>query len=444
MEAFTAFWSQAVSLAWGLPMVFTLTGAGLYFTIASRFIPLRAWRHALQIIGGKYDNPDDPGEISHFQALSSALSATIGMGNIAGVAVAVAIGGPGAVFWMWVSGLVGMATKFFTCSLACMYRKVDEDGIAQGGPMYFIEVGLGKRYKFLAVMFAVCGMIGTLSLFQSNQLSGLLFADWGIPRGLTGLVSMLLVALVVVGGIKRIGRATARIVPAMCLLYFFACLYIVLSNLGEVPALLLQIVKHGLGFDAALGGAAGLTLKEVVTTGIQRAAFSNEAGIGTAALAHGAAKTREPVREGLVAMIGPFVDTHVICTLTALVILISGVSSEGGGIVMTANAFEQAMPGIGKIVLTVVIIMFAVSTMISLSYYSVKCAQYLLGKRLGSYYVYVYLLSLPVAAVWSQAVVLDIADTAFALMAIPTLTSTLALSPKVLVALKDYLQRMRV
>lgn len=444
MEAFNTFWSQAVSLVWGLPMVIILTGAGLYFTIASRFIPLRAWRHALQIIGGKYDNPDDPGEISHFQALSSALSATIGMGNIAGVAVAVAIGGPGAVFWMWVSGFVGMATKFFTCSLACMYRKEDEDGIAQGGPMYYIEMGLGKRYKFLAIMFAVCGMFGTLSLFQSNQLSGLLFADWGIPKGLTGIIAMLVVAAVILGGIKRIGRASARIVPVMCLLYFCACFYIVLSNLGEVPALLLQIIKNGFGFDAALGGAAGLTLKEVVITGIRRAALSNEAGVGTAAMAHGAAKTKEPVREGLVAMIGPFIDTHIICTLTALVILISGVSSEGGGIVMVAQAFEQAMPGVGKIILTLVIIMFAISTMISLSYYSVKCAQYLFGKRVGSYYVYVYLLSLPVAAVWSQAVVLDIADTAYALMVIPTITSTLALSPKVVAALKDYLQRMQI
>jgi alanine or glycine:cation symporter, AGCS family len=444
LESFNTFWANAVSLAWGLPLVIMLTGAGVYFTIATRFLPFRAWRHALEIIRGKYDNPDDPGEISHFQALSSALSATIGMGNIAGVAVAVAIGGPGAVFWMWVSGLVGMTTKFFTCSLACMYRKEDEDGIAQGGPMYFIELGLGKRFKFLSVMFAICGMVGTLSLFQSNQLSSLLSVDWGIRPAVTGMVSMILVAMVILGGITRIGRATSRIVPSMCLIYFLASLYIVLSNLGEVPALLMQIVKNGLGLEAALGGAAGLTLKEVMTTGIQRAAFSNEAGIGTAPMAHGAAKTKEPVREGLVAMIGPFIDTHIICTLTALVILISGVSTEGGGIVMTAHAFEQAMPGIGRIILTLVVVMFAISSMISLSYYSVKCAQYLFGKRIGSYYVYVYLLTLPVAAVWSQAVVLDIVDTAFALMAIPTVTSTLFLSPKVLAALKDYMQRMQI
>jgi alanine or glycine:cation symporter, AGCS family len=431
-------------MVWGLPLVITLTGAGLYFTIATRFLPFRVWRHAVEIIRGKYDNPDDPGEISHFQALTSALSGTVGMGNIAGVAVAVAIGGPGAVFWMWVSGLVGMTTKFFTCSLACMYRKDDEDGVAQGGPMYFIELGLGKRFKFLAVMFAVCGMVGTLSLFQSNQLSSLLYEDWSLPPVFTGIVSMIVVAMVVLGGITRIGRTTARIVPSMCLIYFLACMYIVITNLGEVPALLMLIIKSGLGFKAALGGAVGLTLKEVMITGIQRAAFSNEAGIGTAPMAHGAAKTKEPVREGLVAMIGPFIDTHVICTLTALVILISGVSTEGGGIVMTAQAFEQAMPGIGKIILTLVVTMFAISTMISMSYYSVKCARYLFGKRVGSYYVYVYLLTLPMAAVWSEAVVLNIVDTAYGLMAIPTLTSTSALSPKVLAALKDYTARMKI
>jgi AGCS family alanine or glycine:cation symporter len=443
LDAFAEFWAQAVSTLWGLPLVILLTGAGVYFTIATRFLPFRSFRHAIEIIRGKFDDPDDPGEISHFQALTSALSSTIGMGNIAGVAVAVAVGGPGAVFWMWVSGFVGMATKFFTCSLACMYRKVDEDGIAQGGPMYFIELGLGKRFKFLAVMFSICGMVGTLSIFQSNQLSSLLWVDWGIPRLLTGMVAMVLVALVVLGGITRIGKTTARIVPAMCLLYFVACIYIVITNIGDVPGLLMRIIRNGLGLEAVIGGAAGLALKEVMTTGIQRAAFSNEAGIGTAPMAHGAAKTREPIREGLVAMIGPFIDTHIICTLTALVILISGVSTDGGGIVMTAQAFEKAMPGIGKVILTVVVVMFAISSMISLSYYGLKCAQYLFGKRKGWYYVYFYLISLPLAAIWSQGVVLNIIDTAFALMAIPTVISTLALSSKVITALEDYLNRMK-
>lgn len=262
MNAFNAFWSEVVSVIWGLPLVIALTGAGLYFTIASSFISFRAWRHALDIIGGKFDKADDPGEISHFQALTSALSATIGMGNIAGVAVAVAVGGPGAVFWMWVSGLVGMSTKFFTCSLACMYRKNDENGVPQGGPMYFIEVGLGKRFKFLAIMFAFCGMIGTLSLFQSNQLSGLMYEDWSVPPLLTGTLAMFFVGSVVLGGIQRIGQISSRVVPAMCLLYLFSALYVVLGHLNQVPGLLILIIKSGLGFDAALGGAAGLALRK--------------------------------------------------------------------------------------------------------------------------------------------------------------------------------------
>ncbi len=444
MSTFNTFWSQVVSLVWGMPLVILLTGAGLYFTIVTRFLPFRSFFHALQIISGKYDRTDDPGEISHFQALSSALSATVGMGNIAGVAVAVAVGGPGAVFWMWISGLVGMTTKFFTCSLACMYRKNDEDGIAQGGPMYFIEVGLGQRYRFLAVFFSVCGMVGTLSLFQSNQLANLLRQEWGIPPLFTGSVAMILVAAVVLGGITRIGKATSRIVPAMCLLYFFSCCWIVLLNIELVPELLMSIVTNGLGLEALAGGAAGLALREVMVTGIQRAAFSNEAGIGTAPMAHGAAKTSEPVREGLVAMIGPFIDTHVICTLTALVILITGVTSESGGITMTAAAFETAIPVYGKIILSVVVVMFAVSSMISLSYYGLKCARYLFGKKRGWNYIYVYLLSILLAAVWSQGVVLDIVDSAYGLMAIPTVISTLILSPKVVRALKDYLQRMKL
>ena len=442
MSAFNTFWSQVVSTVWGMPLVILLTGAGVYFTIITRLLPFRSFVHAFQVISGKYDNATDPGEISHFQALTSALSATVGMGNIAGVAVAVAVGGPGAVFWMWISGLVGMTTKFFTCSLACMYRKNDEDGIPQGGPMYFIELGLGSRFKFLAVFFSICGMVGTLSLFQSNQLANLLQQDWGIPPLLTGSVAMFLVAAVVLGGITRIGRATSRIVPAMCLLYFFSCCWIVIVNIDLVPGLLLSIVTNGLGLQALAGGAAGIALREVMVTGIQRAAFSNEAGIGTAPMAHGAAKTNEPIREGMVAMVGPFIDTHIICTLTALVILITGVSSESGGITMTAAAFEMAIPVYGKVILSLVVIMFAISSMISLSYYGLKCARYLFGKKYGWNYVYVYLFSILLAAVWSQDVVLDIVDSAYGLMAIPTVLSTLILSPKVIRALKDYMVRM--
>ncbi len=444
MELFDNFWSAAVDIAWGLPLVILLVSAGIYFTLGGRFLPFRGIRHAIDILRGKFDNPNDPGEISHFQALSSALSATIGMGNIAGVAIAVSLGGPGAIFWMWVAGLVGMSTKYFTCTLATLYRKKDERGIDQGGPMYFIEVGLGKYFKPLAVMFAICGMVGCLAMFQVNQLSGLLYNDWAIPKYGTGIVCMIIVGIVILGGIVRVGQVTSKIVPAMFVLYFIAALYIIIANISIIPGILSSIVTSAFGGQAMIGGGTAVAFRQVLITGIKRAAFSNEAGIGTAPMAHGAAKTDEPVREGLIAMLGPFLDTNIVCTMTALVILATGVPAAGDGVVMTVNAFEQALPGIGRYILTVVIILFSISTMISYSYYSLKCSRYLFGFNFGSKYVYVYILSLLFAAVWSQDTVINILDTAFAMMAIPTLVGTLLLSPKVISATKDYFKRMRV
>lgn len=438
MSGFDAFWANTVSLIWGPALVILLTGSGIYFTLTSRLIFLRGFLHAIDIIRGRFDNPDDPGEITHFQALSSALSATIGLGNIAGVAIAIGIGGPGAIFWMWLSGLVGMSTKFFTCTLACMYRKTDDQGIVQGGPMYFLEAGLGKNFKPLAIMFSLFGMIGTLGMFQSNQLSQLLHRSWEIPPVISGILAMVFVGAVILGGIRRVGLITSKLVPAMCLLYLVSCLYIILSNYSEIPQIFLSIFQQAFGTESVLGGAAGLTIREVMTTGIQRAAFSNEAGIGTAALAHGAAKTSEPVREGLVAMLGPFIDTHVICTITALVILITGVSSDQGGILMTAEAFESVFPVVGNALLTLIVTLFALSTMVAYSYYGVKCAKYVFGSKIGQHYIYVYLLLLPAGAIWKQGTVLNIIDSAFALMAIPTLTGALLLSRKVMVEFNNY------
>ena len=444
MNGLADFWAKTVTIVWGPPLVILLTSAGVYFTFTSRLIFLRGFLHAIDIMRGKFDNPDDPGELSHFQALSSALSATIGLGNIAGVAIAVAIGGPGAIFWMWVSGLVGMSTKFFTCTLACMYRKTDENGVAQGGPMYFLEIGLGKKFKPLALFFALFGMIGTLGMFQANQLSQLLYRSWEIPPIATGTISMIFVGAVILGGIIRVGRLASRLVPFMCLLYLSCSFYIILSNYTIIPGIFISIFQHAFGSESILGGAAGLTLREVMTTGIQRAAFSNEAGIGTAPLAHGAAKTKEPVREGLIAMTGPFIDTHIICTLTALVILSTGVSSEQGGIMMTAEAFEMAIPDFGSIILSFIVTLFALSTMVSYSYYSVKCARYLFGNQIGDKYIYIYLLLLPAGAIWNQSTVINMVDTAFALMAIPTLTGALLLSRKVMVEYREYSKRMGI
>jgi AGCS family alanine or glycine:cation symporter len=444
MELFDRFWAAAVDLAWGLPLVFLLIGAGIYFTIAGRFLPFRAMRHAIDILRGKYDSPDDPGEISHFRALTSALSATLGMGNISGVAIAVTVGGPGAIFWMWVAGLVGMSTKYFTCTLAILHRKKDENGVDQGGPMYFIEVGLGKYFKPLAIMFAVCGMIGCLALFQVNQLAGLMKNDWGVYKGITGAVCTILVGAVILGGIVRVGLVTSRVVPAMVILYVGSALFIIFSNITVIPGIFASIVTSAFGGKALIGGATGVVFKEVLITGVRRAAFSNEAGIGTAPMAHGAAKTKEPVREGLIAMLGPFLDTNIVCTLTALVILSTGVPATDDGVVMTVSAFEAAMPGVGRYILTLAIIMFSISTMMSYSYYSLKCSRYLFGYKFGSYYVYVYIISLFFAAVWSQDTVINILDTSFAMMAIPTLIGTLLLSRRVVAVTRDYFKRMEL
>lgn len=276
-------------------------------------------------------------------------------------------------------------------------------------------------------------------------MSELLSAHWGVPWWVSGAAAMVITSVVILGGVKRVGKATSRIVPVMVLIYVFSGLFIILSNFSEIPALLGSIFTNAFGGAAVVGGAAGLAFKEILVTGVKRAAFSNEAGIGTAAMAHGAAKTKEPIREGLVAMIGPFLDTHIVCTITALVILSAGVVGSGAdGVVMTVNAFDQAMAGFGKMILAVVITMFAVSTMISYSYYSLKCSRYLFGRKVGDLYIYVYLSSIFVAAWWSSGTVINIVDTAFAMMAIPNLFGALALSPRVVVALKDYFKRMNL
>ncbi|MBD3401395.1 amino acid carrier protein [candidate division GN15 bacterium] len=427
-----------------MPLVILLIGAGLLFSILSKALPLRAWRHSIDIMRGKFDNPHEPGEISHFQALTSALSATLGMGNIAGVAVAITMGGPGSLFWMWIAGLVGMATKYFTCTLAVLHRKKDSRGVDQGGPMYYLEVGLGKWFKPLSIVFSICGMIGCLALFQINQLSGLLESDYDINPLITGTVCMFLVGAVILGGIIRVGKVTEKTVPAMFILYVTCAIIIIISNYQQVPDVIYSIFSTAFGGESLIGAGTGLAVREVIVTGVKRAAFSNEAGIGTAPMAHGAAKTSEPVREGLIAMLGPFLDTNVVCTLTGLVLLTTGVAANEDGVVMTANAFDVGLGMFGRLALTVIILLFSITTMISYSYYSLKCAKYLFGEKIGQQYVYIYLITFPLAAVLNPGTVVNIIDTCFALMAVPTLTGALLLSPHVLRATRDYFRRMNL
>ena len=442
IEVIDAFWRSAVSFVWGLPLVIALAGSACYFAWVSRFMPLRYLGHALALLSGRFERDTDAGEISHFRALSAALSGTIGMGNIAGVAIAISIGGSGAVFWMWVAGTLGMATKFFTCTLSCLYRKPDASGVMQGGPMYFIEVGLGPRYKPLAMMFAAFGMIGCLGIFQGNQLANLLANEFELPQIVTGLAAAVVVGAVVIGGITRVGKVAATIVPLMCVLYLLGGAVVVIDHWERVPQMLVAIVVGAFDPSAGLGGAAGIAFREVLVTGVKRAVFSNEAGVGTEAMAHGAARTSEPVREGLVAMLGPVIDTHIVCTVTALVILLGTTpDADVAGVVITARAFEASMPGLGGSVLIVVFTLFAVTTMITYAYYSVKCACYLLGERWGKRFIYVYLGTLPLFATVTPKISVNIIDTVYGLMVVPTLTATVLLAPRVMEASRDYFER---
>jgi len=437
--------------AWGPWLLVLLVGGGLFLLLYSRFLPFRHLGHGVGILLGRWDNPDDAGDIPHYQALSSALAGTIGMGNIAGVAIAIQTGGPGAVFWMWVSAFVGVATKFFTCTLAVMYRGRDSEGRLQGGPMYVITEGLGRKWRFLAVFFSLCGLIGCLPLFQVNQLvqvcRDIIFRPIGLVGSnpflfnlIAGVVIAVGVAIVIFGGITRIGAVASRLVPAMIVLYMGATLWIVFANLHSVPGWLALIVTDAFSGRAAAGGVLGT----VIMTGVRRAAFSNEAGIGTEVMAHGAAKTEEPVREGLVAMLGPVVDTLIVCTCTALVILAAGAWKSGTaeGVTLTADAFGHAMPLIGPYLLILCVIFFSVSTMFSYAYYGAKCFSFLAGAERKRWYNLFFVVLVVVGAVASMEAAVSAIDGMFALMAIPTMVSTLILAPRVMKAARDYFKRL--
>lgn len=443
------------SFIWGIPLLILLIGGGIYLLIRSQFLPFRFFGHAIQILRGKYDNPEDAGEISHFQALTTALSATVGMGNIAGVAVAISLGGPGAVFWMWMSAIIGMSTKFFTATLAILYRGKDSDGNLQGGPMYFIMEGLGTSWKPFAAFFSICGLVGALPVFNVNQLTQAINDIVLIPNGITksflsdltiGIVLVIITSVVILGGLNRISKVASKLVPAMVVLYFVLILFILGVNIEVVPKYLGLIFTDAfsanfINGDALFGGALG----SLIILGIKRGAFSNEAGVGTAPMAHGAAKTSEPVREGLVAMLGPFIDTIVVCTLTALAILVTGVwqTSDANGVSLTAAAFSSAMPTIGKYVLLICIAVFSISSLFSYSYYGTKCMSFLLGANKKNYYNYFYILSIIVGATTTLDMMINLIDSFFALMAIPTMITTIVLAPKVLKETKIYIEKLK-
>ncbi len=455
METINQWLSAYSNFTWGLPLLILLIGGGFFLLVYSKFLPYKYLRHAIQVLRGKYDDPNDPGEISHFQALTTALSATIGMGNISGVAVAIAIGGPGAIFWLWVSGFIGMATKFFSSSLAIMYRGKDSEGNIQGGPMYFITEGLGKNWKPLAVFFSLAGLIGALPVFNVNQLTQAIGDILLKPNNIEvtfnanltiGIILSIITSIVILGGLKRISNLTARLVPFMVLLYFVSVLMILAINIEEVPKYFRLIFLEAFqaknyNGDPFMGGMVG----GLILLGIRRGAFSNEAGIGTAPMAHGAAKTSEPIREGLVAMLGPAIDTIVVCTLTALAILVTGVwqTSEANGVSLTAAAFSDSFSDSGNYLLLVCVAVFSISSLFSYSYYGTKCTSFLFGAKNKHYYNYFYIASIIMGATYPLNAMINLIDGTFALMAIPTMTATLLLAPKVMEESKRYFGRLK-
>jgi len=439
--------SAFASFMWGLPLLILLLGGGIFFSLYSRFVPFKYFGHGLNILLGRYHDPKDPGEITHFQALSSALASTVGLGNISGVAIAIQMGGPGALFWMWVSAIVGMSTKFFSCTLSILYRGKDDEGNIQGGPMYYIENGLGPKFKPLSILFSLAGLVGCTVMFQSNQLADIIRNEIFIPYGwfsesvmmgnfVQGVIMAIITAIVIFGGIQRIGQVASYMVPIMVVLYLFSGLLVIFNHLSEIPSLFGLIINDAFTGDAVMGGAVG----SVIIAGVRRALFSNEAGLGTSDMAHGAAQTKEPVREGLVAMIEPFIDTIVVCTITAMVILASGVWEQEGlnGVTMTTTAFIKELGGFGKFLLLSAVLTFSLSTMMSYSYYGSKCSGYLFGTKSIFYYRCFYIVTIVIGAMITIEFVINLVDGMYAIMAIPTVLGSVLLSGKVMVEARRY------
>ena len=432
----------------GFPLIVLILLVGsITFTFYFRFINVRGFTHAIDIIKGKYDNPKDDGQISHFQALTSALSATIGLGNIAGVAVAVSLGGPGAVFWMILIAFFSMSAKFVSCTLGQLYRQVNPDGSIDGGPMYYLEKGLGelgmgtlgKVLGILYAIFIIGGAFGGGNMFQANQSYALVGSLTGISSLAYGIILAILVGAVIIGGIERIGQTTEKIVPTMVILYVGASLFVILTNLDKLGGVVASIMSEAFSPNAIYGGLIG-----VLVTGIKRAVFSNEGGVGSASIAHSAAKTDEPVREGIVAMVGPFIDTIIVCFMTASVILITKDTNPlyqvGGGIngvELTSAAFGSVISWF-PIILSIVVFLFSYSTMISWYYYGNKGWKYLFGDTTIPVYQTLYLGCTVLGAIASLGNVMDFSDLMILSCAVPNIIGALFLLPKLRVHLNDY------
>ncbi len=434
-------------------VVIWLVLGALYFTFRMGFISIRGFGHAIQVVRGDFDDEEHEGEVSHFQALSSALSATVGLGNIAGVAIAVAVGGPGAIFWMVMAGFLGMSSKFTECTLGQLYRTTDQQGNTLGGPMRYLDVGLaemnlGGLGKVLAIVFALMCMGGSFgggNMFQANQsfvaVSSLVpfLADWEYGSLLYGVVLAVLTGIVILGGIKSIGKVAEIIVPLMCGIYLLAGGFILLSNASMVPSAFGVIFEQAFATESAFGGLIGALIQ-----GFRRAAFSNEAGVGSASIAHSAAATNEPVSEGIVALLEPFIDTIIVCTMTGLVVVITGayLDTSLDGVAMTSAAFGSVIPWF-PVLLSIAVFFFAFSTMISWSYYGERCAIYLFGEKASQPYKFVFLFFIIMGSTIKLGNVLDFSDLMILGMAFPNILGLFLLSGKVRGALDDYWTRIK-
>ncbi len=438
-------------LSWVLPytewpMFILLIGGGLFLVFYSKFVPYRYFGHAIAVVSGKYDDKNAKGDVSSFQALSAAVAATVGLGNISGVAIAIHDGGPGVVFWIWMTALLGMGIKFYSGSLAIMFRDTDSDGKLQGGPMFYITRGMGKWARPMAVFFSICGLFGFLGVFTANQFTEafmgvvkpqetlFMASEFNWKLGI-GFLLAIITSIVIFGGLSKIAKVASAIVPFMVGVYLIAVIFVMANNAVQVLPALKMIFVEAWNFDTIVtGGFWGL-----VIVGVRRAMFSNEAGLGSAPMYHGQSRNDEPTKEGLVAMLGPFIDTIMVCTFTAVVIILSGAYLEdGSGITMTMSAFEKTLYGFGDILLMVIVTAFALSTLFTYSYYGVKCLSFLTTPKIGKWYNVFFVVMVVFATVASLDLVKNLIDLSYALMVIPNMIAVLYLAPKVNAASKQY------
>jgi AGCS family alanine or glycine:cation symporter len=442
MAALEDFLGSVSGIVWGPVMLALLLGTAVYLTVGLRGITWCGIPDAFRLLWKGRDPGAAEGDITPFQALMTALSATVGTGNIAGVATAIALGGPGAVLWMWVMALFGMATKYAEAVLAVRYREVDERGLHVGGPLYYIRAGMGPAWAWLGAVFAAFGMLaafGIGNMVQANSVADAAEASFSIAPGITGVVMAMIVAAVILGGIRRIAEVAGRLVPVMAIAYVGGALTVIVLHADRIPEAFTLIVADAFRGSAAAGGFAGATVWAALRFGVARGVFSNEAGLGSAPIAHAAARTDDPVRQGKIAMLGTFIDTLVICSMTALVIVASGAWTEidpstgsgWTGAALSARAFDAGLPGVGGLVVTFGLIVFALTTVFGWSYYGERCAEYLFGVRAIVPYRWLWIVAIPSGALFELDVVWLFADVMNGLMAVPNLIALIVLSPLV-------------